>query len=191
MFSTQAGTPRGGIISPVLANLALDGLQRALASLSPTVRAARAAQVNLVRYADDFIIIGSSRELLEDVARPWVEKFLAARRLVLSKTKSTITHVTGVDFLGWNVRYFDSGLLVQPSKKYQKAFLDKIRDLLRSRKAVAQTQVSEELTSIIGMCELSSKSKRNEGSIPCTRSSQLTAFSPRTGGRLQPPGKAS
>ena len=63
MFSTQAGTPQGGIISPVLANLALDGLQRALASLFPTVRAARAAKVKLVRYADDFIITGSSREL--------------------------------------------------------------------------------------------------------------------------------
>lgn len=150
MFSTQAGTPQGGIISPVLANLALDGLQKALADLFPTVRSARAAKVNLVRYADDFIITGSSRELLEDVVRPLVEKFLAARGLVLSKTKTKITHVTeGIDFLGWNVRYFDCGLLVQPSKKNQKAFLDKIRDLLRSRKAVAQIQVIEELTPII------------------------------------------
>ncbi|CAH0238245.1 Group II intron-encoded protein LtrA [Massilia sp. Bi118] len=150
MFSTQAGTPQGGIISPVLANLALDGLQKALADLFPTVRSARAAKVNLVRYADDFIITGSSRELLEDVVRPLVEKFLAARGLVLSKTKTKVTHVTeGFDFLGWNVRFFDCGLLVQPSKKNQKAFLDKIRDLLRSRKAVAQTQVIEELTPVI------------------------------------------
>ena len=134
MFSTQAGTPQGGIISPVLANLALDGLQKALADLFPTVRSARAAKINLVRYADDFIITGSSRELLEDVVRPLVEKFLAARGLVLSKTKTKVTHVTeGFDFLGWNVRFFDCGLLVQPSKKNQKAFLDKIRDLLRSK----------------------------------------------------------
>jgi RNA-directed DNA polymerase len=55
LFPTQAGTPQGGIISPVLANLALDGLQSELTALFRTVRDARAAKVNLVRYADDFI----------------------------------------------------------------------------------------------------------------------------------------
>lgn len=52
LFPTQAGTPQGGIISPVLANLALDGLQYELTSLFRTVREERAAKVNLVRYAD-------------------------------------------------------------------------------------------------------------------------------------------
>ena len=149
LFPTRAGTPQGGIISPVLANLALDGLEGELASLFSTVRAARAAKVHLVRYADDFIITGSSKELLEDVVKPLVEKFLAARGLVLSKTKTKVTHVTeGFGFLGWNVRFFDC-LLVQPSKKNQKAFLDKIRDLLKSKKAVAQAQVIEEVTPVI------------------------------------------
>ena len=150
LFPTQAGTPQGGIISPLLANLALDGLQDELASLFRTVREARVAKVNLVRYADDFIITGSSKELLENEVKPLVERFLAARGLVLSEKKTKVTHVAeGFDFLGWNVRYFDSGLLVQPSKKNQKAFLDKIREYLRTRQAVAQVEVIEKLTPVI------------------------------------------
>jgi len=150
LFPTQAGTPQGGIISPVLANLTLDGLQNELTSLFRTVREARAAKVNLVRYADDFIITGSSKELLEDAVKPLVEKFLATRGLVLSEKKTRVTHVNdGFDFLGWNVRYFDRGLLVQPSKKNQKAFLDKIREFLRTRQAVAQVEVIEKLTPVI------------------------------------------
>jgi RNA-directed DNA polymerase len=150
LFPTQAGTPQGGIISPVLANLALDGLQDELTSLFRTVREARAAKVNLVRYADDFIITGSSKEFLENEVKPLVERFLATRGLVLSEKKTKVTHVTeGFDFLGWNVRYFDSGLLIQPSKKNQKAFLDKIREFLRTRQAVAQVEVIEKLTPVV------------------------------------------
>lgn len=118
LFPTQAGTPQGGIISPVLANMALDGLQKELEALFTTVRQARAAKVNLVRYADDFIITGSSPELLEREVRPLVEQFLATRGLVLSETKTKITHVSeGFDFLGWNVRLMNRMLLTQPSKK--------------------------------------------------------------------------
>jgi RNA-directed DNA polymerase len=150
LFPTQAGTPQGGIISPVLANLALDGLQLELTKLFRTVRMAREAKVNLVRYADDFVITGSSQEVLATEVKPLVEKFLADRGLVLSPTKTKITHVTeGFDFLGWNVRYFKRVLLVQPSKKDKKAFLDKIRTLLRERKAASQTEVIEKLTPVI------------------------------------------
>lgn len=150
LFPTQAGTPQGGIISPVLANLALDGLQSELTALFRTVREARAAKVNLVRYADDFIITGISKEFLENEVKPLVAEFLAARGLVLSEKKTKITHVTeGFDFLGWNVRYFERGLLVKPSKKNVKAFLAKIRDMLKSRKAVAQVTVIDDLTPVV------------------------------------------
>ena len=88
LFPTTAGTPQGGIISPVLAYIALDRLQAELTKLFSTVRQARAAKVNLVRYADDFIITGSSSDLLENEVRPLVENFLATRGLVLSATKT-------------------------------------------------------------------------------------------------------
>lgn len=150
LFPTQAGTPQGGIISPVLANLALDGLQHELTTLFTTVRQAREAKVNLVRYADDFVITGSSKELLENRVKPLVEQFLAARGLVLSEKKTKITHVTeGFDFLGWNVRYRKRLLLTQPSKKNTKAFLDKLRGILREMKSAAQITVIEKLTPII------------------------------------------
>jgi RNA-directed DNA polymerase len=150
LFPTNAGTPQGGIISPVLANLALDGLQHELEGLFKTVRQARGAKVHLVRYADDFVISGSSRELLEERVKPLVVNFLAVRGLVLSETKTKITHVTeGFDFLGWNVRRFNRMLLTQPSKKNAKAFIAKIRDLLLTMRTAKQEEVIEKLMPII------------------------------------------
>nr|WP_307174176.1 reverse transcriptase domain-containing protein [Duganella sp. CF517] len=150
LFPTTAGTPQGGIISPVLANIALDGLQAELTSLFSTVREARAAKVNFVRYADDFIITGSSRELLENEVKPLVAEFLAARALILSAKKTKVTQVTeGFDFLGWHVRFFGHQLLVLPSKENRKAFLDKIRELLRTNKSARQIDVIEKLTPVV------------------------------------------
>lgn len=150
LFPTEAGTPQGGIISPVLANLALDGLQPELTRLFPTVRQARAAKLNFVRYADDFVITGSSKELLEEQVKPLVRRFLLERGLVLSEEKTRITHVSeGFDFLGWNVCYPKTMLLTQPSKRNVKAFLDKIRGILREMSSVRQDEVIDRLTPII------------------------------------------
>lgn len=150
LFPTNAGTPQGGIISPVLANMALDGLQRELVGLFHTVRQAREAKVHLVRYADDFVITGSSRELLEERIKPLVVQFLAARGLVLSEKKTTITHVTeGFDFLGWNVRRFNRMLLTRPSKKNVKAFMTKMRDTLGAMRTAKQEEVIDKLMPMI------------------------------------------
>jgi RNA-directed DNA polymerase len=71
---TEEGTPQGGICSPVLANLALDGLEAKLREKYPRAsNASRKAKANLVRYADDFIVTGSSKELLENEIKPLVE----------------------------------------------------------------------------------------------------------------------
>lgn len=135
---TEEGTPQGGIISPVLANLALDGLERKLRERYPagTHRADR-AQVNLVRYADDFIITGRSRQLLEIEVKPLVEQFLSERGLELSEEKTRITHIAeGFDFLGQNVRKYDGKLLIKPSKKNVKACLENLRGLIKGHKAI-------------------------------------------------------
>ncbi len=150
LFPTNAGTPQGGIISPVLANMALDGLQRELDGLFHTVRQAREAKVHLVRYADDFVITGSSRELLEDRVKPLVVQFLATRGLVLSEKKTTITHVTeGFDFLGWNVRRFNRMLLTRPSTKNVKAFMAKLRETLGAMRTAKQEEVIDKLMPMI------------------------------------------
>jgi len=121
LFPTIAGTPQGGVISPTLANLVLDGLERLLKENFRVKRLdgqLHNPKVNLVRYADDFIITGARKELLEDEVRPLVEQFLRERGLELSPEKTCITHIEeGFDFLGQTVRRFGRKLLIQPSKK--------------------------------------------------------------------------
>ncbi len=131
---TEEGTPQGGICSPVIANLALDGLEAKLREKYPKAsNASRKAKANLVRFADDFIITGSSKELLEKEIKPLVEQFMKERGLGLSQEKTHITHITtGFDFLGQNIRkYQDGKVLVKPSKMNVKNFLAKLRKLIK------------------------------------------------------------
>src|SRR5262247_1412642 len=83
---TESGTPQGGPASPVLANLTLDGLEKKLREKYPKAsNLSRRVQVNMVRYCDDFMITGSSKELLENEVKPLVEEFLKERGLELSQ----------------------------------------------------------------------------------------------------------
>src|SRR2546423_1522178 len=119
-FATMEGTPQGGTISPVLANLALDGLQRLLTEhFASTPKGQGKSKVHLVRYADDFLITGTSKELLRDQVQPLVAHFLKERGLELSHEKTQITHIEdGFDFLGQNVRRYSGGkVLTKPSKQ--------------------------------------------------------------------------
>jgi len=138
LYPTQDGTPQGGIISPVLANLALDGLAAELGRQFPKrLRRSSQYKVNLVRYADDFVITGSSRELLEQEVRPLVERFLSERGLELSVEKTLVTHIQdGFDFLGQNVRKYGGKLLIKPSRKNVRAFLEHIREVVKGHKQV-------------------------------------------------------
>ena len=136
---TEAGTPQGGIISPVLANMALDGLEAVLESHfgKKNTKASYKTKVNFVRYADDFIITGISKELLKGRVLPVVEAFMAERGLQLSPEKTLITHIgDGFDFLGQNVRKYHGKMIIKPSKKNVKTFLRNIRDLLNRHKTV-------------------------------------------------------
>jgi RNA-directed DNA polymerase len=136
-FPTEKGVPQGGIISPVIANLALDGLETELHRRYPkNTRRGQAAKVNLVRFADDFIITGCSQQLLEEEVKPLVTTFLRRRGLELSNDKTRITHIeTGFDFLGKSIRKYDGKLLIKPSAKNVKAFLTKIRTTIKNNKA--------------------------------------------------------
>src|SRR5262249_16429684 len=93
LHPTEEGTPQGGICSPVLANLTLNGLETRLREQYPrnTLRG-RKAKVNLVRFADDFIITGATKQLLENEVKPIVQTFLQERGLTLSPEKTLITH---------------------------------------------------------------------------------------------------
>lgn len=136
LHPTEEGTPQGGPVSPVLANLTLDGMERRLKEkFSSGSHQAPSAMVNLIRYADDFVITGRSKHLLENQVKPVVAEFLATRGLELSEEKTSVTHIdTGFDFLGQNVRKYDGKLLITPSKANVATFLANIREVVKAHK---------------------------------------------------------
>jgi RNA-directed DNA polymerase len=134
---TGEGTPQGGIISPVLLNVALHGLEEAAgvryrSGLKPD--AVRGSSPAAVRYADDFTVCCRTRQQAEGV-RDKLAGWLAERGLALNEDKTRIVHLTrGFDFLGWNFRRYPGGkLLIKPSKaavrKHRRRLADETRRL--------------------------------------------------------------
>jgi RNA-directed DNA polymerase len=147
---TDEGTPQGGNLSPVLANGALDGLERLLREHFPQCKDGTGAKVNLIRYADDFVITGATREVLEQEVRPLVQAFLAERGLELSPAKTVVTHIdAGFDFLGQNVRKYHGKLLIKPSKASIRAHLAHIRGVIKDHPTYAAGQLIMRLNPII------------------------------------------
>jgi RNA-directed DNA polymerase len=128
LFPTKEGTPQGGIISPLLANLTLDGMEQAIRSRIKI----RRDQVNFIRYADDFIVTARTKETLEQIVKPAVVAFLAERGLELSEQKTTLTHIeAGFNFLGQNVRKYRNKLVIKPAKEGLKALVQKTRECIK------------------------------------------------------------
>ncbi len=156
LFPTEAGTPQGGIISPILANMTLDGIEKLLAdkyhkSTSGKINSHHAAKhkVNFSRYADDFIVTAKTEEIAEEV-KELIKVFLKDRGLELSDEKTLITHIdTGFDFLGWNFRKYNGKLLVKPSKKSIEKVTEKISDTIKGGKAWKQKDLIGILNPII------------------------------------------
>ena len=111
MFETIEGTPQGGVISPLLANVALHGLEEKVMSL---VRYNKEKQeLTVVRYADDLVVIHKDKGLIEK-AQEVVAKWLGGIGLELKPEKTKITHTLngenpGLDFLGFHVRQYEVG----------------------------------------------------------------------------------
>jgi RNA-directed DNA polymerase len=151
LFATEAGTPQGGIISPTLANMTLDGMDRLLVSHfgRKGTKQANQNKVNLIRYADDLVITGATKDVLEE-ARLLVKVFLEERGLAFSEEKTRVAHIEeGFDFLGWNVRKYDGVLLIKPAKKNVQAFLRKIRATIKAVKMAKQEWVIATLNPMI------------------------------------------
>lgn len=124
----------------MLANLTLDGLERILREKYPKPKAGFNAKVNFVCFADDFIITGHAKEVLEEEVKTLVETFMKERGLELSPEKTVIAHIDdGFDFLGQNVRKYHGKLLIKPSKKNVQAFLDNVRGSSETTKKQRET----------------------------------------------------
>ena len=148
---TERGTPQGGPISPALANLTLDGMERLLRQEFPEgSRTQRCAKIHLVRFADDFVVTGTSKEILEQKVIPLIETFLSERGLKLSTEKTIITHITdGFDFLGQNIRKCQDKLLITPSKKSIDTLKTKVRKVLKAQPQATAGDIIAQLNPIL------------------------------------------
>jgi len=164
---TEAGTPQGGVISPVLANIALHGLE------AEVKRAFQKQAITVVRYADDFVVLNESREVIER-AKEVIQKWLTEVGLELKAEKTRISHTLdgekpGFDFLGFNVRQYKVGryhsgknthgnllgfkTLIKPSQKAIEKHKEKLRSVVKSHRALPQVALIAKLNPIIrGWC---------------------------------------
>lgn len=132
-YNTVEGTPQGGIISPTLMLLTMAGLEKLVKSVARKT----GDRVNFIGYADDFVITGSSQEVLLNEIKPQVIDFLQERGLTLSEEKTHVTHIDdGFDFLGFNLRKYKGKLLIKPSKSNVLSFLSNLRELIKKHATI-------------------------------------------------------
>jgi RNA-directed DNA polymerase len=145
LYPTMAGAPQGGIISPALAVMALSGLEAKLRACTEYRR--NKEKINMIAYADDFIVTAASKDLLEKKVMPILVQALDKVGLELSTTKTKITHIDdGFDFLGFNVRKYRNGkLLIKPSKAGIKRFLKVTKEIIRKGVAMPVDQMIHNL----------------------------------------------
>jgi RNA-directed DNA polymerase len=153
---TEAGTPQGGVISPLLANIALHGMEKALGVKLDSQGHTKGPRA-VVRYADDFVIFCESKEDAEQ-AKNTLKGWLDNRGLSLSEEKTQIVHLTeGFDFLGFNIRQYKAPLtsksgfklLTKPSKKSVIAIRKKVREIWRQGRGANVPALIRKLNPII------------------------------------------
>ena len=142
-YPTEIGTPQGGIISPILANMTLDGIEKLLEKRFSKMK------VHFIRYCDDFLVIVPSKEIADEV-REIIRDFLTIRGLELSPEKTVITHIDdGFDFLSWNFRKYKGKLLIKPSQKSIKSITQKLKTIVSKAKSWTQEELIKTLNPVI------------------------------------------
>ena len=149
LHRTEAGVPQGGVVSPVLLNVALHGMEQAAGVRYDPNGWARADSPVLIRYADDLVALCHTRqEALEVKAR--LAGWLAPRGLSFNEDKTRVVSLDeGFDFLGFNVRRYGSKSLIKPSKAAQRRIRERLRDELRSLRGTNAQAVIKRLNPII------------------------------------------
>lgn len=163
MFNaTESGTPQGGVISPLLANIALDGMERWLNQETKTrlyqtktgkdagkTTPRKISRYGFVRYADDFIVTAETKEDIEAIL-PKIVDWLAARGLKLNEEKTRIRHKSeGFNFLGFHIRTYGSKCLTKPQKEKVQAKLKEMKEWLNEHLNVEAGTVVEVLNPIL------------------------------------------
>lgn len=138
---TEQGTPQGGVISPLLSNIGLHGLEDFIKTTNP--------KLGVVRYADDFVVTSTDKGSLEN-AQILIQAWMSERGLELSSEKTLITSMEdGFDFLGFNSRHYNGKLLIKPSKKKVLAFCKRIGEEIKNLSSVKQEVVISKLNPIL------------------------------------------
>jgi len=150
---TEEGTPQGGVVSPVLLNVALHGMEQA-AGVRYRTTGTQAGKTEpdspvLIRYADDLVALCHSRdEALEVKAR--LAGWLAPRGLTFNEDKTrVVTLQEGYDFLGFNVRRYHGKLLIKPSKAAVRRIRERLRTEIWSLRGANARAVIKRLNPII------------------------------------------
>lgn len=155
LFPTDMGTPQGGILSPIMANITLDGIEKKIKekywkTTKGTIDARyNKHKVNYTRYADDFIVSADSKEILTDI-KQIITQHLTQRGLTLSEEKTSTTNIdNGFDFLGWNFRKYNGKLLIKPSKDSVKKITETLKTIIHNHRGKSQTELIKSLNPII------------------------------------------
>ena len=179
LHPVEKGTPQGGAISPMLCNIALDGLEQLLID-------GLGEDIHFIRYADDIIVIGTDENVLQARAVPLIGAFLSARGLHLSKEKTVITNIAdGFDFLGWRVQRKEVCVEIVPSDRNRNSLIEKV-DAVLSDRSISSAQCKQTLSRIVRgwleyhkgvvpipvLCEIGQALARRV--YDCTRDTELT-----------------
>jgi RNA-directed DNA polymerase len=180
LFPTSEGTPQGGVISPLLANIALHGMEERIKQYAETLPAKTKGQgkrdkrknLNLIRYADDFVILHEDITVVQR-CKEIISEWLKGIGLELKPSKTRVAHTLikceqeqpGFDFLGYNIRQFPAGkhssskstkgeilgfkTIITPSKQKQKVHYDQIASVIEAHKAAPQAALISRLNPII------------------------------------------
>ncbi|CCI32048.1 group II intron-encoded protein LtrA [Microcystis aeruginosa NIES-2519] len=174
LFPTNEGTPQGGVISPLLANIALHGMEERVKQYARTLKGNKSKNeqaLTLIRYADDFVILHEDLKVIKE-CQEIIKQWLAEMGLELKPSKTRISHTletyddyVGFDFLGFNIRQYQVGkhhgaksskgvklgfkTLIKPSAEKVKSHLKKLGEVVNSQKSSPQDALIKRLNPII------------------------------------------
>jgi RNA-directed DNA polymerase len=174
LFPTEEGTPQGGSISPLLANIALHGIEELITEKFPQKWKGKEIIRRIpavIRYADDFVVLHDDVEIIKE-CKVAISEWLSPMGLELKPSKTKISHSlnkfegnTGFDFLGFSIRQFETGTYrsakstngnplgfntqIQPSKEKQKIHLKKVAEVIKSHTSNKQSDLIRELNPIV------------------------------------------
>lgn len=166
-FPTKEGTPQGGVISPLLANIALHGMIDDITSQYQTQKRINGKAVKwkpiIIRYADDFVVLHSNVEVIIEVKEK-ISHWLKHLDLTLNEEKTKICHSTerykdnepGFNFLGFNIKKFKDNranlgykTIIQPSEKSIRNHIQNLREILKSHRHSKTSDLIKVLNPVI------------------------------------------